>query len=300
MFAAYNPGGGAGCSGGLRPVNKYLTLPDFIMVSPGKTATNTLFECLREHPSICMAQHVKGTRFFDKLYDNGIEWYARLFEHCPEHSVKGEVDETYFYAETVPARIHRHIPNVKIIICLRNPTERAFSAYLQFLKFGLMSGTFEEAIEKYPDIFISNNFYYDHLVRYLDYFSRENVLVMLFDDFKKDRRSFIKDLYAFLDVDDSFVPKSLDIIMNPARRPRFKIINKMAFHAARFFRKLDMLLLFEVANRSKFVKKILFNKQYGNDYPEMSSATRKRLQNIFQNQIDNLGSLIERNLQDWK
>lgn len=281
-------------------MNKDLTLPDFIMVSPGKTATNTLFECLREHPSICTAQHIKGTRFFNKLYDKGIEWYAGLFKNCPKDSVKGEVDETYFYSETAPERIHRHIPDVKIIACLRNPMERAFSAYLQFLKLGLMSGTFEEAIERYPDIMISNNFYYDHLVRYLDYFSRENVLVMLFDDFKKDRRSFIKDLYAFLDVDDSFVPKSLGVRMNPARQPRFKVINRMAFHTSWLFRKLDMLSLFDVAKRSNFVQKLLFGKEYGQGYPEMPPATRKRLQDIFQNQIENLGSLIERNLQGWK
>lgn len=281
-------------------MNKDLNMPDFIMVSPGKTATNTLFECLREHPSICMAKHVKGTRFFNKLYGKGIEWYAELFAHCPAHSVKGEVDETYFYTEDVPERIYQYIPDVKIITCLRNPIERAFSAYMQFLKFGLISGTFEEAIEKHRDIFISNNFYYNHLTRYLQYFSRENVLVMLFDDFKKDRRSFIQNLYVFLGVNDSFVPKSLDIKMNPASQPRFKVINKIAFHTAWLFRKLDVLPLFDVARKSNFVKKMLFSKEYGDDYPEMSPATRKLLQDIFQNQIENLGSLIERNLQGWK
>jgi len=102
-------------------MNDKLTLPDFICVGPGKTGTNTLHHCLKEHPSICMAEGVKGARFFDTFYSRGIEWYASLFNYCCDGAVKGEITETYFYKDPVPERIHRHLPDVKIIVILRNP-----------------------------------------------------------------------------------------------------------------------------------------------------------------------------------
>ena len=281
-------------------MNNDLTLPDFIVISPAKSATNTVFNCLQEHPSICMAKNVKGTRFFDRFYHKGIEWYAKFFKDCPDHSLKGEVVETYFYTPNVPERIYRHIPSVKFFICLRNPIERAFSLYLEFKKFGFVSGTFEQALDKHRKVFIEDNFYYDHMVRYFQYFPQKNIFVTLFDDFKKDRSAFIQNLYAFLEIDDSFVPESMHVKMNPARRPRFRIINRMAFHMGWFFRKLNCLSLIAVAKKSNFAKNILFRQEYGDDYPEITPDVRKRLQDVFQNQIENLANLIERDLSVWR
>lgn len=274
------------------------SMPDFICVGPGKTGTNTLFQCLLEHPSISLPEHVKGIRFFDKFYDRGIDWYAKFFDNCPDSSIKGEISETYFYNEKVPERIHKHLPDVKIIIVLRNPVERTFKAYLQLCKLGLMSGSFDDALKNHNNL-ISDNFYYTHLERFLRYFPRENMLIMLFDDLRDDQELFIKKIYNFLGVDNEFKPESLGVKFNPSGLPRFRIINQLAFRTIWILRELNLLPIIERAKKSGLVRALLFKRLNDNEHQIMSEETKEYLMDIYRDDINKLSGYLDRNLNDW-
>jgi len=275
-------------------------LPDFIVIGPAKAGSRWIYECLREHPGICMAKNTKGTRFFEKYYNKGIEWYESFFKSCGSHMVKGEVDETYISWPESAERISRHIPNVKLIVCLRNPIERTFSAYLQFFRMGLIKESFETALDKHRKILISDSLYYDHLSNYLKYFPAENILVMWFDNLKEDPAKFIKKVYSFLGIDATFEPSILYKGINVAKKPRSRFVNKIAIKTSLQLRKWDLLGSYYKIRNSKLLQRILFSKDYGKEYPSMSEAARNRLRSEYADQIAKLSDLTGKDLSHWQ
>lgn len=277
-------------------------LPDFIVACPCKTGSRWIYESLREHPSISMAKNAKGTRFFEKFYDRGIGWYENFFNRSSDNQVMGEVDETYFSCLQAPERMHSHIPNVKLICCLRNPIERTFSAYLYFHRLGVLDMSFEESLcqDKFIDALISDSMYFDQLSNYLKYFPSEQISIILFDDLQNEPAEFVKKIYAFLGVDDSFEPDILHTKVHEATAPRSRFLNKVALRVSRVLRDWNMLGPFYKARNSKLVQKIMFSKAYGKGYPTMSDDIRKNLQDRYADQIKGVSELIKKDLSHWK
>ena len=275
-------------------------LPDFIVICPAKTGSRWIYECLREHPSIGMAKNAKGSRFFEKYYNRGIEWYKRFFEYSDNSLIKGEVDETYFACPEAPERMYRHIPDIKLITCLRNPIDRTFSAYLYFQRLGIMNESFETALDKYRNVLVLDSYYYDNLSNYLNYFSTDQILITMFADLKEDPEQFIEKICGFLGIDTTFKPSVLHTKVHEGGEPRSKLLNKIVITTSRLLRKLDMLGPFYKARNSKLVMKILFSRSFKEHYPSMSDSTRKRLQEEYRSQIRGLSDLIKRDLSHWE
>ena len=275
-------------------------LPDFIVIGPAKAGSRWIYECLRNHPSICMAKNAKGSRFFERYYHRGIGWYENFFKSCDNTHIKGEVDETYISCPEAAERIYRHLPDIKLITCLRNPIDRTFSAYLYFFRMGIINESFETALDRYRKILISDSLNYDHLSNYLKYFPAENILIMLFDDLEKDSVQFIKKIYSFLGIDVTFEPLVLHTRVNVAKKPRSRFLNKISIKTSLLLRKWDMLGPYYKIRNSKLLQKILFSKSYEENYPSMPTSTRKRLLKEYTNQINRLSDLIKRDLSHWK
>jgi hypothetical protein len=112
---------------------------------------------------------------------------------------------------------------VKLIVSLRNPNERAISAYYWYLRKGLlpsdksMSETLtylkeshEEGKKNVAGIdIIERGIYDEQLARYLKYFDGSQLLVLLYEEIKLNPKAVLKKLFAFLNVDENFIPKSM-------------------------------------------------------------------------------------------
>jgi hypothetical protein len=275
-------------------------LPDFIVIGPAKAGSRWIYECLRDHPSICMAKNAKGSRFFERYYHRGIGWYENFFKSCDNTHIKGEVDETYISCPEAAERIYRHISDIKLITCLRNPINRTFSAYLYFYRMGIINESFETALDRYRKILISDSLYYNHLYNYLNYFSPDQILIMLFDDLEKNPEQFIEKVYRFLNIDVTFKPSVLSARINVAKEPRSRLLNKIAIKTSLMLRKWDMLGPYYKIRNSKLLQKILFSEPYAKNYPSMTGFARKRLEQEYMEQISGLSDLIKRDLSHWR
>lgn len=273
-------------------------LPDFIGIGPARSATTWIYECLNDHPQICMARWDKKTHFFDLYYDRGIQWYETLFSHCPEGLKKGELTETYIFYDEVPQRIHKHCPSVKIFACLRNPIDRAFSAYHHLIRDGAITADFEDAIVQLRKILITDSFYYDHFKPYFNLFPEEQIYVSIFEDVAKNPAAFLQKLYAFLEVDDRFLPQNYDQRRNVTAYPRFRLLNKMMLITHFYLRDLDLFKYLTPLRNSKIIQRLRF-KEPAESAPTMCLETRKKLQDEFGMQIEKLGKLIGRDLSHW-
>jgi hypothetical protein len=127
----------------------FRAFPDFLIVGAQKAGTTSLYSYLKQHPDVDAAW-TKEICYFDHHFGRGPNWYKRHF-HCPwlvdRGAVTGESSPNYLYYPDVPARIASLLPNVKIIILLRDPVRRAISHYWHVRERGLETLSLPEAIE---------------------------------------------------------------------------------------------------------------------------------------------------------
>lgn len=150
---------------------------DFVCIGPQRTSSSWLDQRLRQHPKVRLPEHVKETFFFDEHYERGEAWYRSLFGKRGAASCHGEVAPTYFDVPDAIARLVDHNPALKLICCLRDPVERAYSLYCLHYSKGRTRLPFGEACREMPRILDSGRYCY-HLVRWARAFGHCNILLV--------------------------------------------------------------------------------------------------------------------------
>ena len=112
-------------------VSKSDRVVNFLICGTQKGGTSALDAYLREHPEICMADK-KEVHFFDnkKFFNKNKPDYSKyhsFFNPQSSHKLLGETTPIYMYWHDSPRRIWQYSPNMKIIVILRNPIDRAYS-----------------------------------------------------------------------------------------------------------------------------------------------------------------------------
>jgi hypothetical protein len=134
--------------------------PDFLIVGAQRCGTTSLFRYLAGHPQVMPPLWHKGVHFFDMNYDRGMRWYAGHFPveriarwRAPDDGrpVTGEASPYYLFHPCGAARIAHDLPDVRVIVMLRDPVERAFSAHRQETHRGFEVEDFERALELEPE-----------------------------------------------------------------------------------------------------------------------------------------------------
>ncbi|MBU2867476.1 sulfotransferase family protein [Pacificibacter marinus] len=174
--------------------------PSFLFIGPDKSGSSWMNHILSLHPE-CYVPPAKDTYFFDRYYDKGMAWYLAHFAPAP-NDVKaiGELSHDYLFSQEAAERIKLHLPNVKIIVCLRDPIARSLSQFQYLRRGGEVGGDFFEAVQKFPKI-INNSRYLTNLQAYVDLFGADQVEVLIFEDLKADATNFGRDLLSRLDLD---------------------------------------------------------------------------------------------------
>src|SRR4051812_46716716 len=132
------------------PLAHYRASPDFIIIGVQKGGTSSLFEYLKQHPNI-KTSVVKEVHYYDSDYKKGMKWYRSFFPLNEKNKkiIYGEASPYYFFHPLVPERIYKDNPNIKLILLLRDPVDRAYSHYQMERRKGREKlKSFEEAILK--------------------------------------------------------------------------------------------------------------------------------------------------------
>jgi hypothetical protein len=211
--------------------------PDVIGIGAQRTGSSWLYACMYEHPEICMPR--KEINFFsrERNWRKGFEWYEGIFAECPPDAVCGEFSTSYLPDPETPRRIHDRYPDVRLIVSLRHPAERAYSSYLNDILAGVVSPkqSFREALTAHPE-YIEGSRYGHHLSNFLDLFSRDRILVSVFDDARREPLAAVGEIYRFLDIDPEFRPAMLDRPVGIGRVPRSQGAERSMLELAEAFR----------------------------------------------------------------
>jgi hypothetical protein len=293
---------------------------DFIGIGAAKCATTWVYRCLLEHPEVC-GPYEKELNFFstrdhplfkdsqDKrkiLYNKGMKSYLEYFSHCCSNSVKGEFSVSYISDPGSAKLIKDNFPDIKIIVILRDPVERAHSFYWFAKDFMLRekNKTFEDALKNNPEIYIDWGMYYEQLKPYFDLFPKENIGIFFVDDLKKDSINFMREIYKFLGVDVEFIAPSNQKKENSSSKVRYKFIRKILDYFVGLLYKFKLNFVLSIFKKIGLRKAIHFFHYKINvsktKKPKLKTKTEKKLRNIFRKDIENLEEMIEVNLNSWK
>lgn len=204
--------------------------PNFFIVGSARSGTTSLWQILRRHPQVFMPadELYKEPGFFSDLRGlTDIGAYLGIFSDAsPEHEWAGEASTAYLTDQASAKRIYDYNPDAKIIIMLRNPSERAHSLYNWMVQDGYeYAGTFQEALDleriridkQIPNwfepeyywnyMYFQSGLYYKQVRRYKEYFN-ENVMIIKFELFKQDPLSVCADVCRFLGIKSDIIHAS--------------------------------------------------------------------------------------------
>lgn len=291
-----------------------LPKPNFFIVGAPKCGTTALYEYLKPHPEIYMCD-VKEPVFFGSKRFKDTADYLALFSGASHETMIGEASPNYLFSDIAAQQIKEFDPSAKIIIMLRSPVDLLYSAYFQSRSSGTENvDSFEEALNMDEDRKMSNrspdgvsrpiyrNYvrFTEGVKRYFALFGRENVHVIIYDDFQNDTAAVYRHTLEFLGV-------------NPTFKVEFKIVNASKEVRSRKLQKI--LLFFRLSprqiKRSKVTTLIpsplrdrlqtLFRTVYLVEKrpPPMDKQLRSRLQQEFLPEVQQLSELLGRDLTDW-
>jgi hypothetical protein len=269
-------------------------LPEFIGVGSIRTATTWLHEQLKSHVGLPL---VKESRFFDRYYDRGLDWYGRLFRDAPADQPVGEFCPTYFPLTAVRDRIRHDLPACKIIVTLRDPVDRAYSQYKMLRHDGYLPDvSFDEALKINPGI-VNSSRYATHLVKWFEGAGRDNVLVCFYDDLVSDGQGFLDRVCDFIGIPrapvvalDKKTINAFEAGPKSAFLARVAIVTKSALQSHDYFR-TDALL-----DRMGF---FAFCRGRGVKFPPIPSELALRLREELLPEIQALEQLVGRDLSTW-
>jgi len=284
----------------------------FIGIGAYKSGTTWLVACLNEHPDVGIPA-IKEINFFSKVirngrviywnYKKGLSWYQNQFKERENKSVLGEYSISYLCDTDTPKLIKKHFPEIKLIVCLRNPVDRLYSHY----NWGIenfdtdKNAGFWNNLKKHPE-FIENSRYHYYLSRYFKIFKKENIKVILYDDIKLNPSKVIEDCYNFLNVGSAFIPPSLNQKINPASVVRFKFLIYL-FKIREWIDAQGLSLVIDLLKRigiytlmqNIYVKVNRVEKKYN----VMSETDRLKLIKLLKPDIKKLEKMISKDLSNW-
>lgn len=289
--------------------------PNFFIVGAPKCGTTAINDYLGKHPDIFIPA-IKEVHFFgrDLHFSKGAlrdeAAYLALFKGATEPRL-GEASVWYLYSRSAAQEIHAFNPNAKIVVMLRNPVDMLYSQHSQFLYNGNEDiADFREALAAEPErkagrripksahladgLFYSETARYaEQLERYFTTFGRDNVHVILYDDFRADLPGTYRQTLRFLGVREDFTPEFA--VVNPNKRARSALLRDFVQAPPEGVKRLSRLF-FPRSLRQQVMKGLdRANIRYQARAP-LDPVLRAELEHCFAPEVEKLGRLLGRDL----
>jgi hypothetical protein len=224
--------------------------------------------------------------------------YHSLFQANGEKKKLGEASVSYLFYPKVSKRIFTYNKDAKIIIILRNPVDRAYSHYKMDFRLGFVKRDFEDLVlnnnqegSLFYQQYIDLGLYHLQVKSYIDEFGSTNVCVMFYEDLKKDRATFVNNIFSFLNLkSDSNI--NFNLKYNKSKLPSNNFMRYL--YSISLVRKTASFLFNE--RLINFINKNFFRESN----QEIESKVRHKLNQVFLNDIFMLEKLLNKDLSSWR
>lgn len=280
--------------------------PNFFIVGAPRAGTTSLYEFLKNTPSIYMSKEKEPCHFCNIRPKNKKnnpfskkEKYLDLFTKVKNETAIGEASTVYLWDPESPKLIHQVVPKAKIIIMLRDPISRAFSHYLMRIGGGEMrpfSKVVQAALiapdeDYYTHVITNGSFYSEQVKRYQNIFGKDNVKIIIFEEFIANTKKILKEVLEFLEINEE-LPEIDNLIHNVFTIPRGNMlkyllqsdtVKKIGYRLPKYY-------------SEPIVKKALSKKSVK---PKILPEDVLLLKDVFKEDVEDLKTLLNRSL-PWK
>jgi len=281
---------------------------NFFIAGAPKAGTTSLYEYLDQHPQVGMSsikepnyfsseELKKQSLYYKDVILNTLSEYEALFSNEKNKLILGEASVSYLFYPSVPAKIYAYNPDAKIIIMLRNPALRAFSHWQMDERLGFVNQSIEDIFynkesennQLYFQQYIQLGNYFEQVTRYINQFGRNNVMLIIQDEFKANAEQVLNELYTFLEIDSIHI--SAEKQHNTAKSFKNPILASL--YTNQTLRKVAKSLM--PGNLSDK----LLNNITQPDTRRMSDDFRKKVSVYYKQDIQQLENLIGKDLSNW-
>ena len=202
--------------------------PNFIIIGSQKSGTTSLASYISQHPQVLPAIK-KETHFWSREFNQGIDWYLAHFPPIPksQNLITGEATPNYLVTDKIPERIYSLLPNIKLLVILRNPVDRAFSQYHHWQRLNLEKRSFEVAINQELEIlkttpkqpqgdrkywrlsgnYIGRGVYIEFIQKWMGLFPKKQFLILRGEDLYQTPDNTMKQVFDFLGLPEHKLAK---------------------------------------------------------------------------------------------
>jgi len=270
---------------------------NFMIIGAQKCGTTSLASQLAQHSDVCFSQ-VKEPGYFNQSDDwaKHLDSYHELY--APRSGqICGEASTMYTFLPEylgTHARLHEYNPKLKLIYIMRNPVERLISNYAHDLVRGLVNGDPGETIAQQP-AYLNRSRYFHQIRPYVDIFSRENILLLVFEEYVADQQATLKKIARFLNIGEI----EFDGI---SRSEKHRTVGTWYLKYAPA-RKLAETALFQKIRPSiplairRSIRRKLSNKL--DEKPTIKADLREKLWGSLEPEISAIEQLMGRRLESW-
>lgn len=299
-------------------------LPDFIIAGAMKCGTSTVHQIVNSHADVFlpdgeinffdMDEHLEHSDFADfqdeKWYYPNIsddpeiywQWYSEFFRNSNGAKILGEDSTTYISSQFAAHRISLQDKPIKIIICIRNPTDMAYSQYWHMLRTGRAMFNFEDTLKYTPHYVIPRSLYRHGICKVLKYIEKKYIHFFILEEYVKNTELCLKKLMGFLELNYIKSIENKLVQKNKTRVPKYigmQILKNRFFRSygnSQYFGKMPYKFPEnKVINRAPLIISKIHNRINPSLYesiPKMNSNTRCFLNQYFIRENDGLDELV--------
>jgi hypothetical protein len=267
-------------------------LPSFVIIGAAKAATTWIAHQLRNHPALWLPD--AEPHFFSTEYDRGLDWYRSLFAAAPPDAIIGEKSADYLAHPDAAERIGAVLPNVPLVIQLRDPVDRAYSDYCMLYRRGVVGDDPRRYLDRgraREARFLEGGRYAHHIRRLFSFVPSDLVKIVLYDDIEVKPEAVIAEVFAHIGVEPHISPTVVSDRRNDSRAPMLPLSIRRLLRPVRPW--LDPLrsnpLLAQM--RAAVARPVR--------YPPLSSELRSMLAEYYRDDIRELEKLLNRDLAAW-
>ena len=270
-------------------------LPTFVIAGTMRSGTTALARWLGHHPEVFMAPR-KELHHFDSSKNPPLHQYLQEFADWSGQPAVGEATPNYLYADHAIERLVATVPDVRVVVSLREPVERAYSHYWARTSRALEDRPFAEVVadeQRHPVLeagsgmggppaLLARGRYLDQIQRALTHLPEDQLLAVLFDDVEQEPAQTYARICTFIGVDPAMAPPDVGRPANGYRRYRSERLRQ----ALRRLPGPAADLIGHLNSRAA-------------TYPPLDPILRRALQDSYEADNQALARWLDRDLSSW-
>lgn len=257
----------------------------------GTTRLQHLFDTNEGYFCPVVSQEI---HFFDRYYDRGEAHYLQLYQGVKPNDITVDVTPAYLTEKQVPERIKQfqenHGVNLKFILLIREPVSRLLSAYQMRVRRGYKKGL-QAAIKDFEDLMIKSS-YLEPLKKYIEIFGRENILILINEDMRKNFPSQCKAIQTFLKSDRPLQDTYGDKKVNIGGDRALPVLDRVFRKVGNFMRVIDMHDRIHSIKQSKIIQTVYKLNHRPVHLTEEEQQYADSLREVFHTQVLGLDQLL--------